>query len=64
MLAAGRETLVAIERLEMRLDDMQGLKRVRLRVVIVPTTKYLVPRPLAEFYVRYPGIEASLTATQ
>jgi len=60
VLAAGRETLGAIERLEMRLADMQGLKRGRLRVAMVTTAKYLVPRLLAEFCVRYPGIEASL----
>jgi DNA-binding transcriptional LysR family regulator len=63
VLAAGRETLDAIERLEMRLADMQGLKRGRLRVAMVTTAKYLVPRLLAEFCVRYPGIEASLSVT-
>jgi len=63
VLAAGREMLDAIERLEMRLADMQGLKRGRLRVAMVTTATYLVPRLLAEFCVRYPGIEASLTVT-
>jgi len=63
VLAAARETLGAIERLEMRLADLQGLKRGRLRVAIVTTAKYLVPRLLAEFCVRYPGIDASLTVT-
>jgi DNA-binding transcriptional LysR family regulator len=63
VLTAGRETRDAIERLEMRLADMQGLKRGRLRVAMVTTATYLVPRLLAEFCVRYPGIEASLTVT-
>jgi DNA-binding transcriptional LysR family regulator len=63
VLAAGRETRDALERLEMRLADMQGLKRGKLRVAIVTTAKYLVPRLLGEFCARYPGIEAALTVT-
>ena len=47
----------------MRLDDLQGLKRGRLRVAMVTTAKYLVPRLLGEFCVQYPGIEASLIVT-
>jgi DNA-binding transcriptional LysR family regulator len=63
VLATSRETLEALERLEMRLADMQGLKRGRLRVAIVTTAKYLIPRLLGEFCVKYPGIEASLIVT-
>lgn len=63
VLATGRELLGSIERLEMRLADMRGLKRGRLRVAMVTTATYLVPRLLAEFCVRYPGIDASLTVT-
>lgn len=63
VLATSRETVDALERLEMRLADMQGLKRGRLRVAIVTTAKYLIPRLLGEFCTRYPGIEAALTVT-
>ena len=63
VLATCRETLDALDRLEMRLSDMQGLKRGRLRLAMVTTAKYLMPRLLAEFCVKYPGIEASLTVT-
>lgn len=63
VLATCRETMDALERLEMRLADMQGLKRGRLRVAMVTTAKYLVPRLLGEFCTQYPGIEASLTVT-
>lgn len=58
-----RETLDGLERLEMRLADMQGLKRGRLRVAIVTTAKYLIPRLLGEFCARFPGIEAELTVS-
>ena len=63
VLATSRETISALDRLEMRLADMQGLKRGRLRVAMVTTAKYLIPRLLGEFCVKYPGIEASLIVT-
>ena len=63
VLVTSRETVSAIERLEMRLSDMQGLKSGRLRVAMVTTAKYLIPRLLGEFCLKYPGIEASLTVT-
>jgi len=63
VLAASREMLEAVERLEMRLADMQGLKKGKLRIAIVTTAKYLIPRLLGEFCTRYPGIEAALTVT-
>jgi DNA-binding transcriptional LysR family regulator len=63
VLATSRETVQAIEHLEMRLADMQGLKKGKLRIAIVTTAKYLIPRLLGEFCTRYPGIEAALTVT-
>lgn len=61
VLLTSRETVQAVENLEMRLADMQGLKKGRLRIAIVTTAKYLIPRLLGEFCTRYPGIEAALT---
>lgn len=63
VLATSRETVQAVERLEMRLADLQGLKKGKLRIAIVTTAKYLIPRLLGEFCTRYPGIEAALTVT-
>lgn len=63
VLATCRETMDALERLEMRLADMQGLKRGRLRIAMVTTAKYLLPRLLGEFCARHPGIEAELIVT-
>ncbi len=63
VLATSRETLDALERLEMRLADLQGLKRGRLRIAMVTTAKYLIPRLLGEFCARHPGIEAELNVT-
>jgi DNA-binding transcriptional LysR family regulator len=60
VLSTSRETVAAVDRLEMRLADMQGLKRGKLRLAIVTTAKYLIPRLLGEFCTRHPGIEAAL----
>ncbi len=61
--ASCRETLDAMARLKMRLADLQGLKRGRLRIAMVATAEYLVPRLLGGFCARYPGIEAELVVT-
>ena len=58
-----RETLEGIERLEMQLADLRGLKQGRLRIAIVSTVQYFLPRRLGEFCTRYPGIEVALTVT-
>lgn len=63
VLATCREMLDGLERLEMRLADIQGLKRGRLRIAMVTSAKYLVPRLLGEFCARYTGIEAALIVT-
>jgi LysR family transcriptional regulator, low CO2-responsive transcriptional regulator len=60
-LATAHETLNALERLEMRLADLQGLKRGRLRLAIVTTAESLIPRLLGSFCQQYPGIDATLT---
>ncbi len=63
VLATSREVRDAIDRLEMRLDNMHGLKKGKLHIAIVTTAEYLIPRLLGEFCTRYPGIEAALTVT-
>lgn len=43
-----------------RIDAMKGLRRGRLRVAIVSTAEYFVPRLVGTFCRRYPDIEVSL----
>ena len=43
-----------------RVNAMQGLTRGRLRVAVVSTAKYFVPRLLGSFCERHPGIDISL----
>src|SRR5512141_2387809 len=42
------------------INAMQGLTRGRLRVAVVSTAKYFVPRLLGSFCAKHPGIDISL----
>lgn len=43
-----------------RIDGMKGLTRGRLRVAVVSTAKYFIPRMLGDFCRRYPEIDIAL----
>ena len=45
---------------EQRIDGMKGLTRGRLRVAVVSTAKYFVPRLIGTCCAKHPGIEVSL----
>ncbi|MCX9155807.1 LysR family transcriptional regulator [Niveibacterium sp. 24ML] len=45
---------------EMEVDALRGLTRGRLRLAVVSTAKYFIPRLLGPFSDRYPGVEVSL----
>lgn len=67
---AGKEVYVAcrgmfetLSNLEMKMSDMKGLKRGRLRMGVITTAKYLAPEMLGEFSQIYPGIDLSLKVT-
>lgn len=64
---AGRELALAAraiadewEVLEQKFDAMRGLTRGRLRVSVVNTAKYFIPRLLAGFCAHHPDIDISL----
>jgi DNA-binding transcriptional LysR family regulator len=44
----------------MALADLKGMKRGRLRVAVVTTAKYFVPRLLGPFLKRFPAIDVAL----
>ncbi len=67
---AGREVLIAckdisekMSQLEMTLADLKGLKQGNLRLAVITTAKYFVPRLLGNFRHRYPGIKVALQVT-
>jgi DNA-binding transcriptional LysR family regulator len=67
---AGRELMVTcreifdrLAQFEMTLAEMKGLKQGQLRLSVITTTKYFVPRLLGPFCQRYPGIDIALQVT-
>lgn len=60
LLKVSRETFDNLSRFEMLVSDMEGVKAGKLRVSVITTAKYFVPRLLGSFYKRYPGIEVFL----
>jgi DNA-binding transcriptional LysR family regulator len=67
LTAAGEELQTAVRslddvwnRLESAIDALKGLKRGKLRVALVTTAKYFLPRVLGAFCQRYPEIEIEL----
>jgi len=64
---AGKEVLTVcrdiserLSQMEMTLADLKGLKQGNLRLAVITTAKYFVPRLLGPFRHRYPGINISL----
>lgn len=45
---------------EQSIADLQGLKQGRLRIAVVTTSKYFIPRVLGPFCERYPGIDVAM----
>ncbi|MHB8347786.1 MAG: LysR substrate-binding domain-containing protein [Acidiferrobacterales bacterium] len=61
--AVCREIFERLDRFEMTVADMRGLKKGRLRLAVVTTAKYFAPRLVGPFYRRYPGIDVTLKVT-
>jgi len=58
--AASCDIMDRLDRLVFEIDETQGLTRGNLKVSIVTTAKYFVPRLLGSFYKLHPGIEVTL----
>ncbi len=61
--AACQEVFRAMADLEMKVADLKGIKRGRLRLGIITSAKYLAPHLLGQFGRLHPGIEFSLKVT-
>ncbi|MCG6969317.1 MAG: LysR family transcriptional regulator [Gammaproteobacteria bacterium] len=60
---ACRSMFATLANLEMKIADLKGMKRGRLRLGAITTAKYFAPEVLGEFSLRYPGIEVALKVT-
>ena len=57
---ACRKIFETLANLEMKMADLKGIKRGRLRLGVITTAKYFAPEVLGEFCQLYPGIEVAL----
>ncbi len=57
---ASRDLMGRLEHLTHDLEALQGLEKGNLKLAILASAKYFVPRLLGEFCSAHPGIEASL----
>ncbi|MGC2167125.1 MAG: LysR family transcriptional regulator [Gallionella sp.] len=63
LLKVCRDIFDGLSRFEMIVSNMKGVKAGKLRVAVITTAKYFVPRVLGQFCQRYPGIDVSLKVT-
>ncbi len=63
LYTACRSMFEILANLEMKIADLKGLKRGRLRMGVITTAKYLAPEMLGEFSRIYPGIDLALKVT-
>lgn len=67
---AGKDLLVTcqdifekLNNFEMKVADLKGTKQGQLRLAVITTAKYFVPRILGSFCEQYPGIDVALKVT-
>lgn len=60
---ACRDIFKTLSNLEMKISDLKGIKRGRLRLGAITNAKYFVPEVLGQFSSLYPGIEVALKVT-
>lgn len=63
LLSTCQSVFEQLDQLEMSVSDLKGMKQGRLRIAVITTAKYFVPRLLGPFCQRYPGIDISLEVT-
>jgi LysR family transcriptional regulator, low CO2-responsive transcriptional regulator len=63
LLLTCREIFDRLARFEMKVADFQGMKRGKLKLSTITTTKYFIPRALEPFCQLYPGVEIALEIT-
>ncbi|MFM2430214.1 MAG: hypothetical protein RLZZ511_1427 [Cyanobacteriota bacterium] len=58
-----QDVFTRLDQFEIAIADIKGLKQGTLKIAVVTTAKYVIPRILGPFCQRYPGIDISLTVT-
>ncbi|MGD1702248.1 LysR substrate-binding domain-containing protein [Dapis sp. BLCC M229] len=63
LLATCQKVFEQLDRFEMIVADIKGTKQGRLRLAVVTTAKYFVPRILGHFCQKYPKVDVALEVT-
>ncbi|AFY55292.1 transcriptional regulator [Rivularia sp. PCC 7116] len=63
LFATCQEIFNTLAQFDMKVADLKGLKQGQLRLSVITTAKYFIPRLLGSFCQLYPGIEISLQVT-
>jgi len=63
LFATCQEIFKILAAFEMKVADLKGLKQGQLRLAVITTAKYFIPRLLGAFCQLYPGIEIALQVT-
>lgn len=63
LLKTCQDVFDRLDNFEMKVADLKGTKQGSLRLGVITTTKYFVPRLLGAFCQHYPGIDISLQVT-
>ncbi|MDB9526943.1 LysR substrate-binding domain-containing protein [Oscillatoria sp. CS-180] len=63
LLETCQKVFEGLDQFEMAIADIKGMKQGQLRIAVITTAKYFVPRLLGPFCQRFPGIDISLKVT-
>lgn len=63
LFATCKDIFNTLAQFEMKVADLKGLKQGQLRLAVITTAKYFIPRLLGSFCQLYPGIDISLQVT-
>jgi len=63
LFATCRQIFETMDKFQMTIADLKGLKQGQLRLAAITTAKHIIPRLLGPFCQLYPGIDISLQVT-
>ncbi|VEP14858.1 HTH-type transcriptional activator CmpR [Hyella patelloides LEGE 07179] len=63
LLSTCQDIFERLDNFEMKVADLKGTKQGQLRLAVITTAKYFVPRLLGSFCKNYPGIDIALKVT-
>ena len=63
LLSTCHDIFERLENFEMKIADLKGAKQGQLRLAVITTAKYFIPRLLGSFCQHYPGVDVALQVT-